>query len=70
MEIDVRAAVAANGIPPKEGAIPFDLFWNVWSEARKQGIHADLHCMENKQLVMGSSCYWLPEARHFHVNLK
>jgi len=70
MEIDVRAAAAANGAPVKEGAIPFDNFWQVWSEAKKEGIKADLHCMENKQLVIGSSCYWLPEARHFHVNLK
>jgi hypothetical protein len=70
VEIDIRAAAAANGTLPREGAIPFDLFWNVWSEARKQGIKADLHCMENSQLVLGSSCYWLPEARHFHVNLR
>jgi hypothetical protein len=70
MEVDVRAAAAANGEPVKEGAIPFDYFWQVWNEAKKEGIKADLHCMENQQLVIGSSCYWLPESRHFHVNLK
>lgn len=70
VEIDIRAAAAANGNPVKEGAIPFDLFWQFWSKAKEKGIKADLHCMENRQLVIGSSCYWLPEARHYHVQLK
>lgn len=70
VEIDIRAAAATNGDPVKEGAIPFSLFHQVWGSARKKGIKAELHCMENRQLVIGMSCYWLPDARHFHVNLR
>lgn len=70
VEIDIRAAAAANGAPVKEGAIPFNLFHQVWYEAGMKGIKAELHCLENKQLVIGMSCYWLPDARHFHVNLR
>lgn len=70
VEIDIRAAAAANGDPVKEGAIPFRLLPEVWKDAREIGIKAELHCMENQQLVIGMSCYWLPDARHFHVNLR
>jgi hypothetical protein len=70
IDIDIRAAAAANGGAIKEGAVPFNLLGEVVKQANQKGINAALHCMENKQLVMGSSCYWLPEARHFHVKLK